>query len=132
MLRISTRLAGVIVLALLVVWAFSPQQTVAQAPQAAGVIAMTNARLIDGTGRPAVERATIVIRNGRIEAAGASAAVPAGAVRMDMAGKTVMPGMINAHGHAQKGLDPKVPVREDLIRQLRMYANYGVTTVMSL
>ena len=52
--------------------------------------------------------------------------------RVDMTGKTIMPGIINAHGHAQKGLNPKIPVREDLIRQLRMYANYGVTTVMSL
>jgi imidazolonepropionase-like amidohydrolase len=132
MLRISTRLAGVIVFAFLVISAFTSQQTIAQAPQAAGAVALTNVRLIDGTGRPAVERATIVMRNGRIEAAGANAAVPAGAVRMDLTGKTVMPGIINAHGHAQKGLDPKVPVREDLVRQLRMYANYGVTTVMSL
>ena len=49
-----------------------------------------------------------------------------------MAGKTIMPGIVNAHGHAQKGLDAKIPIREDLIRQLRMYAAYGVTTVVSL
>jgi N-acyl-D-aspartate/D-glutamate deacylase len=35
---------------------------------------LSNARVIDGTGRPAVERATIVMRNGRIEAFGANAA----------------------------------------------------------
>jgi len=132
MLRISIRLAVAVVLVLLMIGAVASQQTVAQAPAAGGVIALTNARVIDGTGRPALERATIVMRNGRIEAVGANAAVPAGAVRVDMAGKTIMPGMINAHGHAQKGLNPKIPIRDDLIRQLRMYANYGVTTVMSL
>ena len=132
MLRIATRLTVVVVFVLLVVWVFASRETAAQAPQTAGVVALTNARVIDGTGRPALERATIVMRNGRIDAFGANAAVPAGAVRVDMAGKTIMPGMINAHGHAQKGLDPKIPIREDLIRQLRMYANYGITTVMSL
>jgi len=83
MRRISTRLAAVVIPALLVVGALTSRQTTAQAPQAVGVIALTNARVIDGTGRPAVERATIVMRNGRIEAFGANAAVPAGAVRVD-------------------------------------------------
>ena len=106
--------------------------TQAQAPPAGGVTALLNARVIDGTGRPAMEKATIVMRDGRIDAIGADPTIPAGATRVDMAGKTIMPGMINAHGHAQKGLDPKIPIREDLIRQLRMYASYGVTTVVSL
>ena len=98
-------------------------QPTAQAPPAVAVTALTGARVIDGTGRPAMERATILIRNGRIDAVGAASAVPvpAGATRIDMSGKTIMPGMVNAHGHAQKGLDPKIPIREDLIRQLRMY-----------
>ena len=132
MFRISMRHAVLVVPALVWIGVLASEQTVAQAPAAAGIVALTNARVIDGTGRPALEKATVVIRDGRIEAVGATAAVPAGAVRLDMAGKTIMPGMINAHGHAQKGLDPKIPIREDLIRQLRMYANYGVTTVVSL
>jgi len=106
--------------------------TQAQAPIPGSATALMNARVIDGTGRPAMEKATIVMRDGRIDAVGANPTIPAGATRVDMAGKTIMPGMINAHGHAQKGLDPKIPIREDLIRQLRMYANYGVTTVVSL
>jgi imidazolonepropionase-like amidohydrolase len=126
------RHAVLVVPALVWIGVLASEQTVAQAPAGGGVVALTNARVIDGTGRPALEKATVVIRDGRIEAVGATAAVPAGAVRLDMAGKTIMPGMINAHGHAQKGLDPKIPIREDLIRQLRMYANYGVTTVVSL
>jgi imidazolonepropionase-like amidohydrolase len=131
MSRMTTRLT-VVTLAVLALAGFASDRPVAQAPAAGAVVALTNARVIDGTGAPALERATIVIRNGRIEAVGASPAIPAGATRIDMAGKTIMPGMINAHGHAQKGLDPKIPIRDDLIRQLRMYAAYGVTTVMSL
>jgi imidazolonepropionase-like amidohydrolase len=82
--------------------------------------AFTNARLIDGTGKPAVENATIVVHNGRVEAAGRSVKVPDGAQRVDLAGKTVIPGLINAHGHVAN------------LDQLGLYARYGVTTVFSL
>jgi imidazolonepropionase-like amidohydrolase len=133
MFRISTRLAVVSLAVLLLAGGMASQPT-AQTPPAGAVTALDGARVIDGTGRPALEQATILIRNGSIDAVGAASAVriPAGATRIDMAGKTIMPGMVNAHGHAQKGLDAKVPIREDLIRQLRMYAAYGVTTVVSL
>ena len=42
------------------------------------VVAFVGARIIDGTGKPAIDKATIVVRNGRIEAVGASVKVPAG------------------------------------------------------
>jgi len=134
MFRISTRLAVVSFsfAALLLVWGMASERPTAQAPPAGAVTALTGARVIDGTGRPALEAGTILMRNGRIEAVGSAITVPAGATRVDMAGKTIMPGIVNAHGHAQKGLDAKIPIREDLIRQLRMYAAYGVTTVVSL
>jgi CubicO group peptidase (beta-lactamase class C family) len=80
--------------------------------------AFVNARVIDGTGKT-VERATIVVRDGRIVSVG-SAAAPAGAERIDLAGKTVMPGLVNAHGHVNSA------------DQLDLYARYGVTTVFSL
>jgi imidazolonepropionase-like amidohydrolase len=50
---------------------------------------------------------------------------------VDLAGKTVMPGMINAHGHVQHQTKT-LPMRDDLVRRLRTYASYGVTTVVSL
>ena len=134
MFRIAMRPAVVSLAVLLMAGGIASERPAAQAPPAAAVTALTGARVIDGTGRPAMEQATILMRNGRIDAVGATSAVqvPAGATRIDMSGKTIMPGMVNAHGHAQKGLDAKIPIREDLIRQLRMYAAYGVTTVMSL
>src|SRR5215468_2437574 len=82
--------------------------------------AFTHARLIDGTGKPAIENASILVRDGRIEAIGSSVRIPAGARHIDLTGKTVIPGLINGHGHVNS------------LDQLRLYARYGVTTVFSL
>lgn len=98
--------------------------------------ALVGGRIIDGTGR-VIERGTLVITGDRIEAIGpATMPVPAGATRIDVSGKTVLPGIVNAHGHvaATSGLrtDPSFYTRDNLLRQLRTYARYGVTTVFSL
>ncbi len=62
---------------------------------AKGVLAITNARIVPVT-RPTIERGTIVVRDGRIEAVGESVAVPPGAKLIDAAGGEVYPGWINA------------------------------------
>jgi imidazolonepropionase-like amidohydrolase len=99
--------------------------------------ALVGARVIDGRGQ-AVANATIVVRDGKIIAMGpaASTTVPAGATRVELAGATVMPGLVNAHGHLT-GADgmrnnPDGYTRAHLIKQLSTYAQYGVTTVFSL
>ena len=102
----------------------------------AQVTAFVGGRLIDGTGR-VIENGTLIIDGGRIVAAGpAATAVPAGATRVDVTGKTLLPGLVNAHGHvaATTGLrsEPASYTRDNLTRQLRTYAQYGVTTVFSL
>jgi imidazolonepropionase-like amidohydrolase len=132
MIRISARLAAVFVATLLVVAGFSSQGSLAQAP-AGGAVALTGARVIDGTGAAPLEQATIVVNNGRIESVGpaASAKIPAGATRVDMSGKTIVPGLINAHGHLSADTSNK-PTTEKLAGQLRVYADYGVTTVYVL
>ena len=90
-------------------------------PQGSGEIkAFVGARIIDGTGKAAMSNATLIVRNGRIEAVGPSAKVPEGAERIDVAGKTIIPGLINGHGHVND------------LGQLGTYARYGVTTVFSL
>lgn len=93
------------------------------AQQPAATRAFTGMRLIDGTTRAPIDNATVVVRDGRVVAAGtaSSVQVPAGAERIALAGKTVVPGLINAHGHANS-----------LPRDLDTYAKYGVTTVVSL
>ena len=102
----------------------------------AQVTAFVGGRLIDGTGR-VIENGTLIIDGGRIVAAGpAATAVPAGATRVDVKGKTLLPGLVNAHGHvaATVGLrsDPASYTRDNLTRQLKTYAQYGITTVFSL
>ena len=109
---------------------------VAQAQSAPTSTAFVGGRLIDGTGK-AIDNGTVVITGDRITAVGpASTPIPAGATRVDAKGKTILPGMINAHGHvaATTGLrsDPASYTRENLTRQLRTYAQYGITTVFSL
>jgi imidazolonepropionase-like amidohydrolase len=98
--------------------------------------AFVGARVIDGTGKPAIEKATIVVRDGKIQAVGANVRPPAGAQVIDVAGKTIVPGFINAHGHVTdtKGLrsDPSSYTRDGILSQLGLYARYGVTTVYSL
>lgn len=99
--------------------------------------ALVGVRVLDGTGRT-LDAAVIVVRDGRIAAVGpqATTPVPDGATRLDMAGKTILPGLVNAHGHVGNtvGLraDRNGYTRENLLRQLRTYAQYGVTTVYSL
>jgi imidazolonepropionase-like amidohydrolase len=132
MIRMSARFAAMLLSTVLVLAGFAFQPSLAQAP-AAGPVALTGARLIDGTGGAPLDQATVVIRNGRIEAAGASAAVtiPSGATRVDLSGKTIMPGIINAHGHLSADVSDR-PTRDKLAGQLRVYADYGVTTVVVL
>ena len=62
------------------------------------VIAITHARVIDGTGTSARNDQTILIRKGKIESVGA-VDVPAEAKVIDATGRSVMPGLIDMHGH---------------------------------
>jgi imidazolonepropionase-like amidohydrolase len=70
-------------------------------PEAAGSFAIVGARLIDGTGAPAVEDSAVVVRDGRIVAAGPSAAVsvPDGMRVIHAEGKSLLPGLWEMHVH---------------------------------
>jgi imidazolonepropionase-like amidohydrolase len=102
----------------------------------APVQAFVGARVIDGTGRPPIENAVLIVRDGRIEAVGSPATVrpPTGARTVDLAGKFVIPGLISAHAHVSdvQGLRPRAYTEDNTLRQLRVFARYGVTTVWSL
>src|SRR5688500_2428447 len=114
MVRCSRRPGAASMGALVILSAYSFQPSLAQSP-ASATVALTGARVIDGTGRPPRDQATILIVNGRIESVGAGADVkiPSGVTRVNLTGKTVMPGMINAHGHSANG-DKKLPVRDQV------------------
>ncbi len=101
--------------------------------QQSGVVALTGARLFDGTGSAPIERATLIIRNGRVEAVGAvdAVSIPGEAERIDLTGKTILPGFVNAHGHLNEGFEA-ASARDSLMAQLRQYASYGITTVVVL
>jgi imidazolonepropionase-like amidohydrolase len=95
----------------------------------APVIALTNARVIDGTGAPARENQTIVIRDGNIAYVGATAGAPtSGAETIDLAGQTVLPGFVMLHEHMF------YPAGNGMYNELgfsfpRLYLAGGATTI---
>ncbi len=99
----------------------------------------TNFTLIDGTGRAPVPNAAMVVDgDGRIVWAGPAAELraPARAERRDLGGRYVIPGLIDLHVHlaVSDGLatNPAQETPENVIRDLRTYAAYGVTTVQAM
>ncbi len=80
-------------------------------------VAFVNARLIPIVGAP-IENGTIVVQNGKITAIGPSASVkaPAGADIRDVAGKVIMPGLIDTHSHVggPAGADSSGPIQPDI------------------
>ncbi len=97
----------------------------AQAP--GGTTAFEGARVIVGDGSAAIENATILVNGGRITQVGRAATVnvPAGAARVSLAGKTVMPTIVDAHTHLGQ-------TRDDLTADLRRRAYFGVGATLSL
>jgi imidazolonepropionase-like amidohydrolase len=104
---------------------------------APAVTVIDGATVWDGAGQT-IRDAVVVISNGRIEAVGArgSVQIPAGASVINAKGKTLIPGLINTHGHIgmTKGLKAAKEnyTEENVLAQLRQYARYGVTAVQSL
>ena len=102
-----------------------------------GTIAFVGATIIDGTDAAPLNDGVLVVTDGRIRSVGPRAAVtiPSDADVIDVSGKFIMPGLINAHGHvgATVGLNGNADYsRGNLLRQLGLYARYGITTVNSL
>jgi imidazolonepropionase-like amidohydrolase len=92
-----------------------------------GQVAFTNARLITMKGDEVIENGTIIVNRNRIVAVdpAGQVTVPAGAKVIDVAGKTIMPGIVDVHAHmgtSRTGMSPQ--------QQWAYYANlaYGVTT----
>jgi imidazolonepropionase-like amidohydrolase len=102
-------------------------QAATQAPQPGSVTVFEGARLIVGDGRAPIENAAFIVANNRFTQIGTrgQVKVPAGAARVDLTGKTVMPAIVDAHTH--------MPVTRDaLVDALQRKAYYGAGVVMSL
>lgn len=113
----------VISTALFLATGYSRSESVAQT----GVTVFEGALLILGDGGEPIDDGTFIIENGRFTAVARSGQleVPAGATQVNLSGKTVMPALIDAHGHAATD-------REELVAQLQGLAFYGIGVVASL
>lgn len=104
----------------------APAPPEASAPPSNATV-FEGARVIMGDARPPIERATFVVQDGRIAELGSAEQVrgPEGAPRVNLAGKTVMPALVDTHTHLSQ-------TREGLTADLRRRAYYGVSAAMSL
>jgi imidazolonepropionase-like amidohydrolase len=100
------------------------------------VKAFVGARVIDGTDRAPIPNGVIIVRDGRVVEAGplGRVTIPPTAERITLTGKTVIPGLVNAHGHVGNtaGMEQGHYSAESVARDLKTYAAYGVTTIYSL
>jgi imidazolonepropionase-like amidohydrolase len=96
----------------------------------APLIALTNVRVIDGTGAPPRDNQTVVLKNGIIAEIGDAARVtpPQGAEVIDLAGRSVLPGLVMLHEHLYYPTGPGVygQLGESFTR---LYLAGGVTTM---
>ena len=90
-------------------------------PPGEGVIALEGATLMDGAGGVPLRESLILIKDGHIQAVGRGneISVPRGAVRVNVAGKTIIPGLIDAHARVERWAAAR-------------YLAWGVTTVRDL
>jgi len=117
--------SGLLLLGLLLVTA-RPTPVAAQAT-AGGVTVFEGATLIVGDGSAPIENAVFIVNGTRFTQIGRAGQVqvPAGARRVDLSGKTVMPAIIDTHTHLATD-------RERLVDQLQRKAYYGVGVAISL
>src|SRR5215467_1597946 len=94
------------------------------APALAEVVAYEGARIIVGDGR-VIEKGTLVVDGAKVLQAGGDARAPVGAKRVDLAGKTVMPMIIDCHVHLNTA-------RDALERDLKQRAYWGVSAALSM
>jgi imidazolonepropionase-like amidohydrolase len=92
-------------------------------------ITITNARILDGTGK-VLDRGSIVVRDGRIAAVAAGAPAQRAGRVIDARGRTVLPGYVDAHRHVSTG-NPAEWLEKTAPRQLQEFLDAGFTTVLA-
>jgi imidazolonepropionase-like amidohydrolase len=107
-------------------------------PPAANAVLFEGARLIVGDERAPIENAAFLVEGDTVTRVGRAGEVqpPEGAARVSLAGKTVMPAIVNAHGHLgyRKGASFLVEnyTRDNIVDHLQRFAYHGVAAVMSM
>lgn len=101
-----------------------------QAPYAANaeIVAIQAGRVIVDAAKPALGPSTVIVENGRIRSVEQGAVAPAGARIVDLRGKTVLPGLIDAHVHLT--FDPGTPYWREAIDPDEAYAIVGVKNAL--
>jgi imidazolonepropionase-like amidohydrolase len=109
-----------------------------QGPAKAGhYVLYENARIITGDGRAPIENGAMLVEDDTITRVGRKGDItaPQGAARIDLTGKTIVPGMVLAHGHIGylKGatFSRDNYARDNIVDQLNRYLYYGVVAMMS-
>ncbi|MBV8907047.1 MAG: amidohydrolase family protein [Acidobacteriia bacterium] len=131
-MRASKVLTGSIILGLLALTQAAAQQ--------ANAVLFEGARLITGDPAVVIENSAFLVESNRFSRVGKKGeiALPAGAARVDLSGKTVMPALVDAHTHlgwevvktGRIGTDTYT--RENLIDHLQRYAYYGIAAAQSM
>src|SRR5207248_4743252 len=117
--------------------AASIQRVETQVDRSTAVVVYEGARLIAGDGSAPITDAAFVVENGTIVKVGkrGDVAAPAAAARINLTGKTVMPTLINTHGHPgfQRGLTYSAAnfTRETIVDDLNRALYFGVAAVQS-
>lgn len=100
------------------------------APRAAAQnLVVTNARILDGTGR-VIESGSVVVRDGTIVSVASGTANVSGARVIDARGRTVVPGFIDAHRHVIRG-DAALWLKTEAATRMQEFLDAGFTTVLS-
>jgi imidazolonepropionase-like amidohydrolase len=129
---------GVFVLGLFALSCSRSGRESTEAPGAPAALVFRNFTLIDGTDRAPLPQAAMVVQNGRVSWVGAAADLnaPDGAKVTDLNSAYVIPGLMDLHAHIGNTVDlvqdRSNHTRESVETDLRTYASYGVTTVMSM
>ncbi len=121
-------------------WLSTAVTSFATAQSTSPFTAIEHVRLIDGTGKPPRIDVTVILQGPLIQAirdaAPAARSLPAGTRVIDAKGETMMPGLINAHGHLALVDGTRNSgdfyTEPHVMAELRQYEHYGVTTMLSL
>jgi len=131
---------NILLYSLLLLAACASQAETQSARTTGGVILFEGARLIVGDGGVPIENSAFLVENDRFARIGKKGELlpPAGAVRVDLTGKTVMPAIIDAHSHLGytnvRGMNTSAAnyTRDNLVDHLNRYAYYGIAATLSM